>query len=803
MLISYSRTAWRALLKNRAFSVINVLGLSAGIAAFLFISSYVRFEQSYENFIPESNNVWRITLDLYNGSEYVVTDCETHAPMAPILKARFPEVVDYVRMFNNDGLRRVEVGDKRFLESGVYFADPSVFTVLGVHALTGDPVKALNEPFQLAISKSAAVKLFGQIDVIGKTVEIDARQYNVTCVFSDREPNTHIKFSYLMSHATISKTRDWYGDDRWNGNNEYSYLLMKPDCDIAEFNNKLLKVCEEFKDNLNNGKYVAEPITSIHLHSNKTFEPEPNGNARVVSFLAIIAAFVIIIAWVNYMNLATARAVERAKEVGIRKVLGSLKGQLMAQFLIEALLVNLVAGILGLIFFQTATPLFKELTGLPADIGLINDRWFWAMFVALVSIGAMFAGIYPAFVLSAFRPALVLKGKFQSSSHGQLLRKALVTFQFATTILLIVGVSVVYLQVNHLRSIDLGADLEHKLALRAPSLDVEDSVFFSRFKAYTTEVTRGVDLESASVSMSFPGIPVTEMSTTTIAVKGREATAGRYEYYWYQIDEGFVPTLGMTLVAGRNFDGDSDHRDILINEEAAKRLGFEKPEDAIGVETDFVAEWRTDKPGRVLGVLKNFHQRSPKEVHLPMIFPYTRYGRYFVFNMKTDDVRSTIASLEDSWSKTFPGEVFSYMFIDEKYDQQYRTDVQFGQVMATFSMLAVLIACLGLFGLSSYTIVQRRKEIGIRKVLGASISQIVTLLSGNYMKTVLLSAAIAVPVAWLTVDNWLSGYTTRINLNAWIFVFPILFILSTAMITIGFQTFRSAMENPANSLNQE
>lgn len=800
MLISYSRTAWRSLLKNRIFSFINILGLAAGIAAFLFIITYVRFEQSYEKFIPQAENVWRITLDLYNGSEYVVTDCETHAPMAPILKSRFPEVVDYVRMFNNDGLRRVEVGEKKFFESGIYFADPSVFTLLGVHALAGDPSKALNEPFQAAISESTAVKFFGNTDVIGKTIDIDSRSYNITCVFKDREPSTHLKFDFLMSHATIPKIRDWYGDDRWNGNNEYSYLLMKPGADMAGFNQKLLKVCEEFKDKLNNGKYVAEPITSIHLHSNKTFEPEANGNAKVVSFLAVIALFVIVIAWVNYMNLATARAVERAKEVGIRKVMGSQRHQLISQFLIEAFIVNFVAGLIGLMFFQTATPLFKELTGLP-DIGIINDVSFWVLFAGLVSIGALLAGIYPAFVLSSFRPVLVLKGKFQSSSHGQLLRKGLVVFQFSTTILLIVGVSVVYLQVKHLRSVDLGAKLDHKLALRAPDIDVTDSIFYTRFRAFTNEVTRSVNVVSASTTSSFPGIPVTEMSTTTIAVKGRESMSGRYEYYWYYVDEGFVPTLGMTIVAGRNFEGASDGRDMLINEEAAKRLGFEKPEDAIGVETTFGDEGR---PGaRVIGVVKNFYQRSPKEVHLPMLFPYTQYGRYLVFNLNTEDVKTTLGVLEDSFKAMFPGEVFSYNFIDEKYDQQYRSDVQFGQVMATFSVLAVIIACLGLFGLSSYTIVQRRKEIGIRKVLGASVTQIVGLLSGNYMKTILVSSVIAVPASWYVVDNWLSGYITRIDLNAWIFIVPVIVILTTALITVGIQTIRSATDNPVNALKQE
>jgi putative ABC transport system permease protein len=802
MLINYSRTAWRALLKNRIFSIINVLGLAAGISAFLFITTYVSFEKSYENFIPNADNTWRITLNVYNGSEYVVTDCETHAAMAPILKERYPEVIDYVRMFNNDGLRSVQVGEKKFLESGIYFADPSVFGMFAVDVLKGEPQKTWNEPMQMAISRSQAIKMFGTTDVVGESVIIDGNLYNVSGVFYDRAPNTHLKFNFLMSHATLQKLRDWYKDNEWNGNNEYSYLLMKPGTDLAGFNQKILAVSEEFKKRLDDDKYVAEPMTSIHLYSNKTFEPEANGNAKVVYFLAVIAVFIITIAWVNYMNLATARAVERAKEVGIRKVMGSVKSQLIIQFLTESLLVNVIAGFFGLVFFQTALPLFRELTGLPASVGLVNNLSFWMLLAVLVVIGAILAGIYPAFVLSSFRPALVLKGKFQSSTHGQLLRRSLVIFQFGMTIILIVGVSVVYLQVNHLRTVDIGANLEQILAVRAPEIEVTDSVFVSKFNGFKNDVVQKASIRSVAVSESFPGVPITELSTTSISVVGREQQTGRYEYYWYAVDEDFVPTMGMNMGAGRNFENSSDVGNMLINEEAAERLGFEKPEDAIGTQLTFV-DWRTQKPVTVVGVIKNFYQRSPKEVHLPMTFVYNQRGRYFTFRFNDTQTSDLIATVKESWEKSFPGDPFNYSFVDERYDQQYRSDVQFGRVMGTFSVLAVIIACLGLFGLSSYTIVQRRKEIGIRKVLGASVSQIVGLLSGSYVKTIVVSALLAVPIAWLAVDNWLSGYTTRIALNVWIFIVPVLIILVTALITVGFQTFRSAVENPANALKQD
>lgn len=802
MLNNFVRIAWRSLTKNRIFSIINILGLAAGIAAFLFIVTYVRFERSYETFNPNADNVWRITLDLYKGSEYVVTDCETHAPIAPLIKNRFPEVVDYVRMYNNDGLRDVTVGDKNFLESGIYYADPSVFNILGVTVIQGDPAKILSEPSQIVLSQSQAVKFFGSTDVVGKSMIIDNRDYHVTGVIADSPANTHLKFKILISHSTLPKFRSSYNDENWGGNNEYSYLLMKPGTDLASFNEKLLTLCEELKDKLTDDKYRAEPIKSIHLYSNKTFEPEVNGNAKAVYFLALIAVFIICIAWVNYMNLATARAVERAKEVGIRKVMGSIRRQLVAQFLTESLIVNLIAAGLGVVIFQSAMPLFNQLTGLPDNIGIATESFFWLMFVGLALAGTLLAGIYPAFVLSSFKPVLVLKGKFQSSSHGQLLRKVLVVFQFGTTIILMIGVTSVYLQVKHMRSIDLGADLEKTVAVRLPAMDVPDSVQTSLMNSFKTEVMRESAVQSVSISLAYPGIPVTELNTNTLSIIGREADAGEYTYYWYNIDQHFAKTMGIQLAAGRGFESDSENGNILINEEAARLLGFMKPEDALGAQINFV-DPRTEKNSIIIGVLKNFYQRSPKEEHLPMMFPFSKRGRYVTVRLNTTDPRDVIASVENAWAKVFPGDVFSYSFVNEKYDQQYRADVQFGQVVATFSALAVVIACLGLFGLSSYTIVQRRKEIGIRKVLGASISQIVSLLSGGYIRIIFTASIIALPVAWFVVDNWLAEYSVRISLNAWMFIGPVLLILCTALLTVGVQTVRSALINPANSLKDE
>ena len=802
MLNNYTRTAWRSLSKNRVFTAINILGLSAGIAAFLFITSYVRFERSYESYNPSADNIWRITYDIYNGSEYVVTDCETHPLMGSMLKSKFPEVIDYVRMFDSDGLRHIQVGDKKFNEGGIFFVDPSLFSMFSVKMLHGDPLKTWNEPMQMAISESQAKKFFGKMDVVGEQLTIDGNLYKITGVFEDTPANTHIKFGILLTHESIKAVKSWYTDENvWNGNNEYTYLLVQPGADVAAFNQKLIPFCEELKDKMNNGRYRAEAMKSIHLYSNKTFEPEVNGNAKVVSFLSIIALIIIVIAWVNYMNLATARAVERAREVGIRKVMGSMKRQLVVQFLTESFLVNLTAGFIGLAMFEIAMPMFKALTGLPDAVDVTNDVYFWGIFAGLASVGTLLSGIYPAFVLSSFKPVDVLKGKFQSSSHGQLLRKSLVVFQFATTMILIIGVTTVYMQVKHMRSVDIGASLDGTIAIRMPLIDLSDSAYAELVGPLKSEMMSNPSVQSVTMTDAMPGLPISEMSTTMLSVVGKKAE-GEYEYYWHEADENFVSTMGMTIAAGRDFKSNTEFGNILINEEAAKRFGFAKAEDALGSQISFY-DWRTKEQSNVIGVVKNFYQRSPKEEHIPMVFVFNSQGKYFTAHLETTDLAATVSGLKDSWSKIFPGEPFTYFFADDRFDQQYRADVQFGEVMATFSILAVIIACLGLFGLSSYTIVQRRKEIGIRKVLGASIAQVVQLLSGGYLKIIVLSSLLAVPIAWLTVDNWLSGYTIRITLNAWMFGVPVILILATALITVSFQTIRSALVNPAKSLKDE
>ena len=804
MFRNYISIAYRTLLKNKAFSFINLFGLAIGMAAFLFIIQYVRYERSYESFNENAGNIFRITLDLYKGNEYVVTDCETYAPVGPMLKDKMPEVLDFTRMFHNDGLQDIRLGAENFLEEGIYFADPSAIKFFAVDLVLGNKESALVEPYKAVLSESMAKKFFSKTDIVGEAIEIQGHLYHITAVMADLPPNTHLKFNILLSHSTLPKMYSWYKEDSWGGNNEYTYLLMKQGTDLGSFNQKLTAFAIALKDKIDSERFVAEPIKDIHLLSNKSFEPEINGSARVVNFLLIIALFIILIAWVNYINLSTARAIERAREVGIRKVMGSLKLQLILQFLSESVIINLAAAALAFVFFHTGLPLFRELTGQPLPSNFSGDPDFWYAFLGLVVVGSLLSGLYPAFVLSSFKPVAVLKGQFRSSTHGQQLRKGLVVLQFAATVILMVGMSVVYLQINYLRSYDLGMDLEQTIVVRAPHHMPYDSIQKSRYENLKAQWMSTPGVQIVSQTETVPGLSLHELSTTSSVTKvGAEKDQESYNYYFVGVDAHYIPALDVKIVSGRNFeDGVPNHESVIINEEAVTRLGFSNAEDAVGSKITF--NTRSDGgPSTIIGVIRNYYQQSPKEAQIPMIFYCGENHAYFSIKLTGENISTGMAAVKKSWDTVFPNTVFHYFFLDEKYNQQYQADTRFGKVIATFSTLAVFIACLGLFGLSSYTIIQRTKEIGIRKVLGASVLQIVHLLSKDFAKVVILAAILALPIAYFAVDQWLSGYAIRIGLNVWIFLIPVSIILFIAFSTVSFQTIKTALENPSGSLRQE
>jgi putative ABC transport system permease protein len=794
MLRSNMLLAYRHLMKSRMFSIINVSGLAIGVASFLLIVHYVRYEYSYEDFHTNAKNIYRITLDVYKDSEFVVADCEMYAPVGPMLADKFPEVKDYVRFYEYSN-RQVKVGEKKFNEGRIGFADPSMLSIFSFHLLQGDAVSALNEPFQVVITESMARKYFGRTDVMGEQIDIALHPYKITGVISDPPLNTHLKVDFFLSHVTLPKLWN-YNEVEFQGNNEYTYLLMDEHVNGNTINQKLKEFSLQLKDKIDTDILVAQPISEIHLYSNKSFEPEPNGNARTVNFLVLVAIFILIIAWINYINLSTARAVERAREVGIRKVMGSFRTQLVFQFLSESVIVTLLACLLAGLLVYSALPFFADFTGQSLSLSIFRQKEFWYALLVIFLSGSFLAGLYPAFVLSSFKPASVLKGKFQSSMQGQWLRKGLVIFQFASAVILIICLVTVYRQINFLQQKDLGMSIDQILVLRAPAFS-SDSVYLDKTENFKNALLMNSSVESVSHSGLVPGMSLQEMSSTnTVYRVGHEKESQGYYFYVNAFDEDFISTFKMKLLAGRNFS--AKDQGIIINEEALNRLGFANAEEAIGSKVFFYDQEQT-----VIGVLKNFYHRSPKEKYLPMIFWNDRFADYFSIRVKSDQVHQAMSSITANWNTYFPDNAFDYFFLDERFNQQYQSDQQFGKLMGGFSLLAAVIASLGLFGLSSYTIVQHMKEIGIRKVLGASVTQIVQLLSKDFLKLVVVSAFVAVPFAYFAMEEWLSNYATRIQLGIWIFVIPSLIVLLIAAATVSVQTIQAAKSNPVNSLKNE
>ncbi len=804
MLKNYFLVTLRNLLKNKVYTFINVFGLALGLTAFFFITQYVRFESSYEDFHVNKDNIYRIYINLHKGSEFVGTDCETHAPFGPTVKDKYPEVLNYVRMAKFDGETEVEIGTNKFLEENIYATDSSLASVFTIQFIEGDPHNSLIKPMHAVLTKSVAEKYFGKSrGLLGRSMAIDHNNYTVSGVTEDLPPNSHIKVSMFISHSTLAATPfSNYKETSWVGNNEYTYLLMKPGANLSDFNRKITDLSTSMKEILNNAVYAAEPIKGIHLYSNKGFEPDVNGSATLVWIMLMVGGFILVIAWVNYINLSTAKAMNRAREVGVRKVLGSLRTQLISQFFAESFALNLLAGTLSLFMLWLAFPSLRNLSGQPLPANFLADPMFWYLFTGVIVGGTVLSGIYPALVLSSFEPVAVLNGKLQSTGGGRMLRQGLVVFQFSATLIMIVCMGVIYTQISYLRNYNLGMKIDQTLVVRAPQIDVPDSTYRDLYSGFRNDLLSQSHIIGVAKTQAIVGTDLAEVPSTWFSRVGDDEKRGRYYYHNFGVDAEFVPQMGLTIVAGKNFDPTTaQFHEIILNEEAVKSLGFENNEAAIGGKIS-TTRYKLDRPFEIVGVVKNFSFRSPKEAPFPMFFGYSSWARYFLVHVDADKPADVIASVRASWEKAFPGALFDYFFLDESYNRQYESDIRFGNVTAAFCLLATLIACLGLFGLASYTVMQRTKEIGIRKVLGASVSQIVQLLSFDFVRIVLIASALATPIAYFAVSNWLSGYSVKVVLSIWIFVLPILAILNIALLTVSFQTVKSALMNPSKVLGE-
>jgi len=794
----YFTTAWRSLRKKKFYTSINVLGLSVATAAFLLLINYVQFERSYEKFHRNADNIYRLTLDLYKGSEFVVTDCETYPPMGPTLKSTMPEVLDYVRM-QDLGESEITHLDKAFLSSKAYAADASLFQVFDVKFVKGDSKTALSAPLQAVITEDIAKKFFGSTDVIGNTLTMRGEQLKITGVIKEMPPNTHLKFDFLVPFITLEK---WGTNlNSWGGNNNYTYLLMKPGTNLAQFNEKLKLFS---KERLKQEVVTAEPIKTIHLYSNKTFEPDVNGNAKTVNFLLMIALLIIFIGSANYVNLTTARAAEKTKEAGLRKVLGSSRTSLVKLFFTESLIINVLAIGGALVLIRLAIPFYASVVGEPASKALFDSGFFWFATAMLFVLNTLLSGIYPAFVLSSVKAAVVTARNFTGSLKGNFLRKALVVGQFAVALVVLSASVIIYQQLQFVRNQNLGMNINEVLVVKGPQLNIADSARQVTGAMFKNKLRQLPGVQEVALAGSLPGLGLNSLNTNTGISRFEETSYSGENYYLYGVDARFVPVMGIQMLAGQNFGPTAtDNKDkILINEEAARLLGF--PSSTAALNQRVRLNPNKEHFVTVVGIMKNYHQQSLKKTQLPMIHWYEEDGTgYYAIRVQTKDMQKTVAAIERSWKENFSGHVFDYFFMDEMFNRQYKGDMQFGKILNLFSFFTLFITILGLLGLAAYNASRRTKEIGVRKVLGASTVGILALLSKDFLKLVLIAIAIAIPLCWFAIDKWLQNFAYRVEIRWWVFLLTGAVVIAVALITIGFQSAKTALLNPVKSLRSE
>jgi putative ABC transport system permease protein len=803
MITSYFTIALRNLISHKAFSFINIFGLALGIAASLLIFQYARYELSYDRFQPDAGRLYRLQLDRYDNGKLSTQWAAGAAGIGPVVKEALPEVESFARL-REAGTTVVSYKDREFREDRMFFAGDAFLSMFSYKALAGSSTGALKDINTVVITTSTARRFFGSEDPVGKTISMNKKvDYKVTAVVPDPPPNTHLKFDILLSWSTLVKRQGPEVETQMNWDAFLTYILVRPGTDPAILEKKInstvqAKFGAEMRSGHANMIFHLQALPDIHLYSHYMFEAEVNGDGKAVYFLLAIAVFIIVIAWINYINLATARSINRAKEVGVRKVLGSLRGQLIGQFLFEALLINGLAVVLAFLLILSCLPLFNYITGKELHFSLLKDPVFWLILSILFITGTFLSGLYPAFVLSSFKPIAVLKGRLSRTGHGAFLRQSLVIIQFVASVILMVGTFAVYRQLHFMQRQDLGVQISQTLVLKGPG--VLDSTYTNKLNAFKTEVLRLPGVRQLSASTEVPGSKV-GWNAGGIRLVGSDPTQSS-QYRIIGIDHDFLDAFGLRLLKGRNFyTGLVDSQSVLFNEAAIKKMGFSHPEDALNKKIEF---W--GKEYTIVGVVSNHHQESLKQDYDAHIFRYFSDANAY-YSLKLTVARNNwqdiISSVQQEWKTFFPGNPFEYFFLDEHFAEQYKADRHFGQTFGLFAGLAIFVSCLGLLGLAAFVTSQRTKEIGIRKIVGASLPNILLLLTKDFIRPVLISFLIATPLTYYLLQKWLENYTFRISPTPWMFILPALLILIIALLTISTQTLKAASANPAKSLRTE
>lgn len=803
MFKNYFKTAWRNLKRNKLFSFINILGLAIGIATCFLIMLYVQDELSYDRFNKNAANIARIIFQAdINGGK--INESNVMAPVAATLKKDFPEVIDATRIVSYGSIK-ITYNNTVFKDDRFAFVDPNFFDIFTLPMIEGNTRSALQQPYTAVITRSTAEKYFGREEALGKMLMLgnDTALYKITGIMEDMPSNAHFHFDMLGSMTGLKDA----ASDSWTGGNYYTYLLLKPGTDLkkmeARFPDMVAKYMgpqiqsqmglslEQFRTKGNTLGFALQPLTSIHLYSSGTNEFEPGGNAAYVYTFAGVAIFMLVVACINFINLSTAGASKRAKEVGVRKVAGSGKMQLIGQFLSESLLITLFALLIAFVLLQLVLPAFNAISGKHLDITVKPVL----AFVVLGLIVGLLAGIYPAFYLSSFKPVVVLKGRLTSAHKSFRLRSALVVFQFFISVALITGTIVVYQQMKFIQNKDIGYD-------RNQLIPIPNSYILGKNEqVFRQQMLQDPRIVNATSSWYRPAGPSNHNNALAYPKGNDKIIVNGVDYH---IDEQYIPTMGMKMFAGRNFSGEfkTDSSAIILNETAARALGW-TPESALDKTVIIQNSTKgSHYPFHVIGVVKNFNFRSLHEVISPLYMTFEPQGG-LIFKINTADIKGVLADMKKKWDSHHTEEPFTYAFMDDLFNKSYAAEQKTATVLNIFAVLTIFVACLGLFGLVTYTAEQRTKEIGIRKVLGASVTQVTQMLSKEFLQLVLIASLIAFPVGWWGMNRWLQSFAYRINIRWWVFAVAGLSALLIALITVSFRAIKAAMANPVKALRTE
>ena len=816
MLKNYFKIAWRNLMKNKVFSFINVLGLCTGLVCCMLITLYILNETSYDRYQKNADNIYQVGTD-FIGLGNFKKQPNTPAAMGEIMKSVFPQIQQttrMVRLFAEDKTLLQYTPQngavKSFYETKGYVADSTFFRIFTYHFIEGNPATALTNPNSVVLDEEIAKKIFGNQPALNKVIHISSstngdHDYQVTGVFRPINKPSHIDGRFFMSTmgGNIASMIKNAGTNLANNNMYYTYLLLAPGTDPKKLEAQFPAFVDKYagKDLKAVGFQKAQyliPLKDIHLHSGSDNDVTPSGSVTYLYILASIALFTLLIACINFMNLATARSSRRSSEVGIRKVLGAEKKFLIAQFLGESVLMSLIAFVFAIIFTKLLIPAFNHLSGKNLSLSFENI-WIVVVFLLLSILTGLLAGSYPAFYLSSFNPAKVLKGKFSNSLAAVSLRKGLVIFQFVISVVLIVASVVIAQQMNYLRSADLGFTQERQIVIPLRSENAKKI-----YTAFKDELLKQSTVANVGASMFYPGI--TNFADNILYKEGESMQQGK-DIRMNYVDTRFLQTLKIEPVAGRLFSDDfpSDTAQaIILNEKGIKELGFASPQQSIGKKLYFDFQGKNYNY-HIVGVVKDFHY---EDLHLP-ITPYAfqlsldpQYN-YMIVHAKAGNMNNILTSIKNSWHNLNPSEPFEYSFLDKDFQKNYDAENRLSAIVGYFTAIAILISCLGLFGLATFSAEQRIKEIGVRKTLGASVSSIVALLSKDFLKLVGIAVLIASPLAWLAMHKWLQSFAYRIHISWSVFVITTLAALLIALITISFQAIKAALANPVDSLRSE